>query len=135
MSSMILIVLPAQHGKATHYVNDSLTRVAKVMREGFSMLGACALTETARMQPSPHRPPAVLQSGLPVRGVSIRSSASCMGARALSVRSLAVVWPRIDLEPRHITPTVHPLDAPRPLGGRFSFPVNSGGMPSINKPV
>jgi hypothetical protein len=34
VSSMVLMVVPAQHGKATQCVNDSLIRVARVMREG-----------------------------------------------------------------------------------------------------
>jgi hypothetical protein len=32
LSSMVLMVIPAQHGKATQYVNDSLLRVARVMQ-------------------------------------------------------------------------------------------------------
>jgi hypothetical protein len=74
-------------------------------------------------------------------GVPIGSSASCLGVKALFVRSLAElggawrwVWPWIDLEPRHISPMAHPFGAPAPLG--LDFPSRLiAGVPSINKPV
>jgi hypothetical protein len=42
VSSMVLMVIPAQHGKATQYVNDSLLRVARVMQgAGFDVDCVC----------------------------------------------------------------------------------------------